>query len=372
MSPIKEIKLIPKIHHGEKIIQIAFTYDKLLIEKVKKVEGARWSQSMYSWYIPEKEFDRSSFLEKLNPFAEIKFQGTVTSPASTTNPAPSKITIALPPGYLEKLQQKRYSENTIKIYTSYFRDFVNYFNDRELKEIKGEEINAYLLQLIKKSNISGSQQNQRINAIKFYYEKVLGREKQYYHIERPRKEKRLPDVLSKEEVKAIINATENIKHKSIISIIYSCGLRRSETINIKLEEIDSDRMLVKIRGAKGKKDRYAQLSPQALMLLRKYYKKHTPKLWLFEGQTGGQYSVESVFNVVKAAAKRAGIKKRVYPHILRHSFATHHLEQGTDLRYIQEWLGHESSKTTEIYTHVKNSDFMKFKNPLDDLFEDDS
>jgi len=185
-------------------------------------------------------------------------------------------------------------------------------------------------------------------------------------IGRPRGERKLPDVLSKEEVRAMLNATTNLKHKSLIALIYSCGLRRSEAIQMKLEDIDSKRMMIKIRGAKGKKDRYVQLAQSTLNLLRLYYQKEKPAVWLFEGTNGKQYSATSIFNDIKRAAKKAGIKKRVYPHILRHSFATHHLEQGTDLRYIQEWLGHESSKTTEIYTHVSRNSFTKFKNPIDD------
>ena len=186
--------------------------------------------------------------------------------------------------------------------------------------------------------MSPSKQNQLINAIKFYYEKVLGREKQYYKIERPGKESKLPDILHKEEIASMIRLTENIKHKNLIVLIYSCGLRKSEAINLKLTDIDSKRMLVKIRGSKGKKDRYVQLADGTLKVLRKYYKEHNPLKWLFTGQKGGQYSAESIENVVKQAAQRAGIKKNVFPHMLRHSFATHHLEQGTDLRYIQEWL----------------------------------
>ena len=218
--------------------------------------------------------------------------------------------------------------------------------------------------------MSPSKQNQLINAIKFYYEKVLGREKQYYKIERPGKESKLPDILHKEEIASMIRLTENIKHKNLIVLIYSCGLRKSEAINLKLTDIDSKRMLVKIRGSKGKKDRYVQLADGTLKVLRKYYKEHNPLKWLFTGQKGGQYSAESIENVVKQAAQRAGIKKNVFPHMLRHSFATHHLEQGTDLRYIQEWLGHHSSKTTERYTHVSQTDFRRFRNPLDDIMDD--
>jgi site-specific recombinase XerD len=227
------------------------------------------------------------------------------------------------------------------------------------------------LEIIEKKQISISQQNQRINAIKFYYEKVLEQEKEFYQIDRPRKERQLPDVLSKEEISLMLKNTQNIKHRCLIAIIYSCGLRRSEVINVKLVDIDSNRMLIKIRGAKGKKDRYVQLTKNILPILREYYKRDKPEIWLFEGSYEKQYSAISIYKVVKRAAVKAGIRKRVYPHILRHSFATHHLEQGTDLRYIQEWLGHDSSKTTEIYTHVSQTNFLNIKNPIDDIVFDD-
>ncbi len=265
------------------------------------------------------------------------------------------------------LEQKRYSESTKATYTNYFSDYARTFNGRNLERVTTEEINQYILNLIRKRNISASQQNQRINAIKFYYEKVLGREKQYYNIERPRKEKKLPDVLSKEEVKKIIDAAKNLKHKAIIALIYSCGVRRGEVVNLLINDLDSKRMLIKIRGAKGKKDRYVQLSEKLILLLRVYFKEYKPKMYLFNGQKNLQYTGSSIVKLVDKIAKRAGIKKKVYPHMLRHSFATHHLEQGTDLRYIQEWLGHGSSKTTEIYTHVSKNSFKNFKNPIDDI-----
>ncbi len=271
--------------------------------------------------------------------------------------------------YRNLLLQKRYSDNTINMYCNYFEDFCKYFNKQDLKEITTNEINNYILNLIKSRQISISQQNQRINAIKFYYEKVLGREKQYYELHRPKKEHKLPKVLSKDEVKRIFSVTKNLKHKSILMLIYSAGLRRSELLNLIPTDIDSERMVINIHGAKGKKDRISLLSDNLLQLLRQYYKEYRPKKYLFEGQNGGKYSSTSVANILKKAAQKAGIRKNVTPHMLRHSFATHLLEQGTDLRYIQELLGHDSSKTTEIYTHVSKKAITKIKNPLDDFFE---
>lgn len=250
--------------------------------------------------------------------------------------------------YKDLLIQKRTSDNTQRIYCSYFRDFCIYFRDEELQKITVKQINSYILDLIKSGNISISQQNQRINAIKFYFEKVLGREKQYYQLHRPLKQKMLPKVLSRNEVKRIFASSNNIKHKCILMLIYSAGLRRSELLNLKPADIDSERMLVHINGAKGRKDRISLLSENVLQYLRQYYKEYHPGKYLFAGQNGGKYSATSVANILKKAALKADIRKNVTPHMLRHSFAAHLLEQGTDLRYIQELLGHESSKTTEI------------------------
>lgn len=271
--------------------------------------------------------------------------------------------------YKDLLIQKRYSQNTQNIYYSYFKDFCNYFQNENLENITTDQINSYILDHIKSKNISISQQNQRINAIKFYYEKVLGREKQYYELHRPKKEHKLPKVLSKTEVKRIFDVTKNLKHKCILMLLYSAGLRRSELLNLDPTDIDSKRMIIRINGSKGKKDRISLLSDNLLNLLRQYYKEYRPQKYLFEGQNGGKYSPTSVANILKNVAIKAGIRKNVTPHMLRHSFATHLLEQGTDLRYIQELLGHNSSKTTEIYTHVSKKAIDKIKNPIDDFFD---
>ena len=271
--------------------------------------------------------------------------------------------------YNNLLIQKRYSNNTIKTYCNYFKDFVVSFENDNLEGITIDQINSYILGLIETKNISISQQNQRINSIKFYYEKVLGRQKQYYELHRPNKEHKLPKVLSKNEIKSILNSCINIKHKSILMLIYSAGLRRSELLNLTINDIDSERMVININCAKGMKDRISLLSEHLLELLRNYFKAYKPKKYLFEGQNGGKYSPTSVANILKKAALKAGIRKTVTPHMLRHSFATHLLEQGTDLRYIQDLLGHNSSKTTEIYTHVSKKAIDKIRNPVDDFFD---
>lgn len=226
--------------------------------------------------------------------------------------------------------------------------------------------------LVTELKVSTLYQNSAINAIKFYFEKVLGGRRKLYFVERPRKEKALPVVCSEEEILQLLKSVENIKHRAILSTIYSSGLRISELINLKIKDIDSERMQIRVEQAKGKKDRYTILSKKLLLLLRSYFKVDKPNHWLFEGagstkENPVQYSVRSIQSILKAALEKTGIKKHVTVHTLRHSFATHLLENGTDLRYIQNLLGHESSKTTEIYTHVTTKGFNQIVSPLDKL-----
>ena len=268
-----------------------------------------------------------------------------------------------PEAYLLKLELKRYSDNTVRNYVACFEAFINYYRGEDPITLNEIDIRNYLQKLIQEGK-SNSYVNLAVNSIKFYYEVVLGMPNRFYAIERPRKEKQLPEVLPKEDIVKIMQYTNNIKHKCIIGLLYSSGLRRSELLNLKVTDIDSKRMVVTIKSAKGNKDRISILSPSILKGLQNYYRKYRPKTYLFEGQSGNKYSGSSVLNIVVMAAKKAGIQKKVTPHMLRHSFATHLLENGTDIRHIQLLLGHSSTKTTEIYTHVANRSFMEIKDLL--------
>ncbi len=370
------IKLTQGTHHSIEVVWIDFVHEPKIVNQIKLLPEGHYSHSQKRWYIEKRAFSLNTCFNHLKSVGYVDYSDLKTSNHAVTknsNEHASKVythrvNTSVPQGYLELLQQKRYSENTIKVYVAYMKDFVFAFKGRNLANVSTEEINAYILALIKNRQISSSQQNQRINAIKFYYEKVLGRNKEYYHIERPNKSKTLPKVLSKEEVKAILEATTNTKHKCILSLLYSAGLRRSELTNLRIEHILSDRNQIRIVGSKGNKDRYTILSKSLLSLLREYYRTFKPQVWLFEGiKPTVQYSSASVAKVLKKAALKAGITQNVSPHMLRHSFATHLLEQGVDLRYIQTLLGHSSSKTTEIYTHVSNQQLEKIINPLDDI-----
>lgn len=269
----------------------------------------------------------------------------------------------IPEAYLLKLELKRYSDNTVRNYVACFEAFINYYHGKDPITLNEIDIRNYLQKLIQEGK-SNSYVNLAVNSIKFYYEIVLGMPNRFYAIERPRKEKQLPEVLPKEDIVKIMQYTNNIKHKCIIGLLYSSGLRRSELLNLKVTDIDSKRMIVTIKSAKGNKDRVSILSPSILKDLQNYYRIYRPKTYLFEGQSRNKYSGSSVLNIVVMAAKKAGIQKKVTPHMLRHSFATHLLENGTDIRHIQLLLGHSSTKTTEIYTHVANRSFMEIKDLL--------
>jgi integrase/recombinase XerD len=289
----------------------------------------------------------------------------------TLKPRPQPFEIAnyrtCPDEMLQKLEVMRYSPRTIAHYKQMMEEFINHHPSKNIDDITEPEIIAYTRYLVKERGISASYQNQAINAIKFYYEKVKGGARKFYQLERPLKEQKLPTVLSVEEVQAMIKATTNLKHKTLIMVCYSAGLRLSELINLRLADVDSHRMQISVKGGKGKKDRYTLLSEKLLPLLREYFKAYRPKEYLFEGAEGNQYSASSMQAVVADALRKANITKHASVHTLRHSFATHLLEAGTDLRYIQSLLGHGSSKTTEIYTHVTSKALVGIRSPLDTL-----
>ena len=315
-----------------------------------------------SAYITAATFRLPDFYDRYSPHAYIDY-----SRVYVRHPKPQR-EYTLPEGYIELLEQKRYSQSTIKTYRAYFSDFMEYHKGRNIDRLKVTDINKYILYLVNEKKISVSQQNMRINAIKFYYEQVKGGQRQYYGgITRAKEYKTLPEVLSKNEVSRILSCLSNPKHRCMISLIYSAGLRRSELLNLTPKDIISERMLVRIMG-KGRKCRYSLLSEKLLKDLREYFKEYRPQKWLFEGEKPGeQYSASALVKVLKGAASRAGIKHRVHVHMLRHSFATHLLEQGTDLRTIQELLGHNDIKTTSIYLHVTSAHKSSIPNPLDTL-----
>lgn len=371
----KHITLKHLLIKEEQCIGIQFNYDKVIESLIKQLPSPKWSGMFNMAYISNSKSNLNLIFETFRGVAWVNcnyfFNDRVITKTNIVTDVKwfrERADIPnfkqCPEVYLQKLELKKYSNSTIKSYVHSFEAFINHYKDIELLHLDENDIRKYLQKLIQEKR-SNSYINLAINAIKFYYEMVLGMPNRFYSIERPRKEFKLPKVLSKKEVLSILDHTNNLKHRCIISLLYSSGLRRSELLDLKMTDIDSKRMVIRVEQAKGNKDRYTVLNKSVLEDLRKYFKVYKPKIYLFEGPIpGSKYSPSSVLKIVVNTAEKAGIKEKVGPHMLRHSFATHLLESGVDIRHIQLLLGHNSTKTTEIYTHVSTNNFLTIKDLL--------
>ncbi len=383
-------------HRGKTCIGLHFPFNQEIRAQLKKSPGILWSRTHQCWYLPkdaqvfsrlQKLLDGKVYFEDKNGNAflcqEMKEDNTISTVVEKkqiSESLPVKVAernIVLSPENLEALKQyrcelilKSYSASTMRTYINEFRSFLQTIRHNPAKSFTSNRMKDYLQYCFEKLNLSENTMHSRINALKFYYEQVLGREKFFWEIPRPKKQKQLPCTFNKDEIAAIINSTENIKHKTMLMLAYSGGLRVSEIVSIKTYQIDSQRMTIFIKQAKGKKDRVLTLSPVMLVMLREYAKAYKPEKsgYLFEGsQPGISYSTRSLQEVLQAAKKRAGVMKPGSIHSLRHSFATHLIEKGTDVTMIQKLLGHNDLKTTMIYLHTSNKDLLKIISPLDDL-----
>lgn len=267
--------------------------------------------------------------------------------------------------YTSEMKLRRYSENSIKVYTGCFKIFVEYYQGEDIRYVSEEKIKAFLKMMVDRNKISSSYQNQLINSIKFYYEKILHLPRKTYFIDRPRKESKIPIILSQDEVRRIFKECTYLKHRAILQLIYSAGLRESEVIHLKVSNIDSESMVIHVQQAKGNKDRTAPLSIRTRDILRQYYKSLPvkPKTYLFAGQFGELYSASSIRQFLNKYAEQAGIKKNVFPHLLRHCFATHAHDAGTDIYMLQKVLGHKHIKTTQRYTHLSTESIAGMGTP---------
>ena len=359
----------------QKQIGIKFYPNKMIQTVVKGLPGVKWSEKFGMAYLKNNSKNMSLIFKDFSGIAWVNGSHFFKKKSNAKGIEPLNVDSyrkrvtpenyrKCPEEFLQKLELKHYALNTAKTYIQLFEVFMNHHKDVSLKHINESMIHNYLQSLVHQKK-SSSYINQMINSIKFYYEVVLEMPNRFYSIDRPIKKETLPKVISLEEVKLIINNTNNIKHRCIVSLLYSAGLRRSELLNLKLEDIDSKRMVINIRNSKGGKDRITILSPILLKELRIYYKDWKPKTYLFEGIVNKQYSGTSVSRIIDKARLKSGIIKKVTPHMLRHSFATHLLENGTDLRYIQVLLGHNSTRTTEIYAQVATNQLKQIKSPLE-------
>ncbi len=384
MNHLPIVKLKPAFHNEKEVVQLIFNKNDELNNLLRANTGMRWSKTMNCWYLPFYKTITQDLFMLVKPNFYLDYSDLkVHQESLVLKKETEKETITKPTDILQELSDeakhkierfkfwllsKRYSDNTIGTYTDALKTFLRYYAHKPIAEITNDDLIKFNNHYIMANHFSASYQNQVVNAVKLFFNKIENKKLNPELVHRPKRPKLLPNVLSKEEVKLILNSLKNLKHKTMLSLIYSCGLRRGELLNLKTTDIDSKRNMIIIRQGKGRKDRIAPLSAKILEILRNYYSDYKPTVWLFEGeQQGEKYSEQSLQSVLKQALEKAKINKPVSLHWLRHSFATHLLENGTDLRYIQEILGHSSSRTTEIYTHVSTKSILQIKSPFDDL-----
>ena len=381
----KTVTLEALDHSGQRRLALRFPYDTGLIAIAKGI-GAQWSKNHKCWHVENGSasmkaifaaFKGRAWVDASSIFnlAEHATKKSATVPdKAVESKAPAPANAPLNTAQEEALRQMRqkleiarYSPRTIDAYLNATKHLFLHFPAKHPNDIRTEDIEAYQHHMATVRRMSNSHLNQVVNAVRYYYMNVTGDAKRVTFIERPRTETKLPLVLSKVEVAALLRAPDNLKHRTMLSLTYSAGLRISEVLALRPSDLLFDQGLIRVRQAKGNKDRTTLLGHSIASMLRTYMNAYPTSDFLFAGQDGGMYSARSLQQVMKAALFKAGIQKPATVHTLRHSFATHLLEQGTDLRYIQALLGQASSKTTEIYTHVSASHLKGIVNPLDAL-----
>ena len=362
--------------NGKQRLVLRFSYNQEIIHKIKAIPSAWYESKHKVWHVAFTQGnlnhlasifgDRDQYLLDLSAIQKHQlksFSGTISvlKPLDITDKEKLRL-------FENWMRFRRYSRNTIRTYTELTVTFLRFIKPKNAVSEVGDEVQRFILEYVLPKKLSLSYQNQLINALKLFYTEIVRQELIFSQVQRPRREHKLPNVLSKQEVKKLLGVMKNIKHRAMLSTIYGCGLRRSELLNLKPKDIESNRGIMVIKQAKGKKDRVVPISEKLIELLRQYYLQYRPLMWMFEGvKTGEQYDERSLQQVLKKAIFLTGIKKPVTLHWLRHSYATHLHESGVDIRYIQEILGHSSSKTTGIYTHVSNRSIQQIRSPFDDL-----
>lgn len=353
-------------HRGGKHIALFFDYDIKLIDHTRKLKGAKWSATNKCWYVN----DRTGIMDRLQEHLTGKatLENKTSYPFGQEGIKAQQLFIRLEEEirrYKRYLEGRRYSKSTVNTYTTFVASFLR-FTKKDVVKLKTRDIEKYCEDELAGKKSAISTHRQLVGAMKQFKEMHYDLEFEVPDTLRPYASRFLPVVLSKEEVLDILRATKNLKHRATLAMIYASGLRISEVLNLKLADIDYDRMQIKVNQGKGRKDRYVVLAESILPLLENYFSTYQPKRYFIEGQGGGKYSAESIRKFLKRSSEEARIRKRVTPHTLRHSFATHLLEGGVDVRYIQELLGHQNTKTTMIYTHVSRKSLMQVRSPLDD------
>lgn len=387
--------LKPFLHRSGEQIGIYFEHFESINILIRKKAGAKWSQSGKCWHVPltekaykqvceavkeKAEINNSALKEYLDKRKTVKKEALpkeiekIIRPVQPVKKLPGKISKENQEAlnrFIQQLTLKAYGVSTIRTYRNEFMQLLQTIKNKPVQELTPDDLRRYMVYCFEKLKLTENTLHSRLNALKFYFEQVLKKDKFFWDIPRPKKTMQLPNVLGEKELTRLFNAITNLKHKAILFTAYSAGLRVSEVVNLPQKNIDSDRMQIKIESAKGKKDRYVGLSPVLLDILRAYLKSchPRPRQWLFESEPPGQpYSTRSAQKVFQRAKEKAGIRKEISFHSLRHSFATHLLEKGIDIRYIKDILGHFDIKTTERYLHVKKEQLIQIVSPLDDLW----
>ena len=342
-------------HKEQEVIWIDFPYNREAVKFLKQNSAAKWSQSMRQWYLRDTNYNR----EWCNLAPKVVGKEVLTKIDEVNIPEFKK--------FQTILTLKQFSPNTIRTYSIEFAQLLYILKDYPVQQLTADRLQSYFLYCTKELKLSENQIHSRMNAIKFYFEKVLHKERMFFDIPRPKKPLLLPKYLNTDEIKKLFLAVDNPKHQLILQLGYGMGLRVSEIVNLRIADIDSKSMKVLIQRGKGKKDRYVNLPENVLINLRNYYKEYRPKEFLFEGQQGVQYNIRSAQMVFKNAMNKAGIRKRIGIHGLRHSYATHLLQFGTDIALIQKLLGHNDIRTTLNYTNVTDHSVSNVKSPLDRL-----
>lgn len=401
---MEKVQLKPLQHRDQECIGIYFEHHTKINIAIRQKAGALWSQTKKCWYVPlsKENYNKLSFalkglaiIEQKELYEHLtkkkgkeKISNTTFKPDRETVTTKKIIPVNLKPTQvkqekydpifpvnehvLPKLEQylklKGYSASTIRTYLNEVGTFLRTIKQHKADDFTTLRLKDYLQYCLDKLKLTEHTLHSRMNALKFYYEQVLKKEKFFWDIPRPKKGTQLPKVISKEEMIRLLRAIENLKHKTMIMLGYACGLRVSEIIGLKLKDMDEDRRLLHIRRAKGKKDRIVSLSPVMMVMLREYKSKYKTEEYLFEGQEpGAMYSSRSLQLIIAAAKEKAGINKAGSMHMLRHSFATHLLDRGTDVVFIQKLLGHNDIKTTLRYLHVTNKDMINILSPIEDI-----
>jgi integrase/recombinase XerD len=341
---------------GSGMMAALASYSDELVKKMRTIPRAHWNPKALRWEFPS---------EKLGIFRQLFSEWLIVAPAVRESACKNDPVADLAKNLAcmkDALQALKYSHRTVRRYLSIIDRYAR-FIEVPLHESSASDATRFLAHLERDVGSSASTINQAISAIRFLYIKVLGKEAPLAR--RPKADRRLPGILSREETARILSAPCSLKHRALLAIAYSAGLRVSEIAELRISDVDQSRGVIFVRRGKGRKDRYTILAAKTNHLLKAYLRLYKPKIWLFEGKDGHHITIRTIQEVFYRARDRAKIDKAVSIHSLRHSFATHLLENGTDIRYIQELLGHANAKTTQIYTHVAQKDFLRIRSPYD-------